>query len=64
MRTLRVAGQSELLPHHLTTLPDGVGRYKWTLTDRILRFVALNQDACTRGVAWLANRSYSRTDTA
>jgi hypothetical protein len=39
------------------TLPDGVGRYSWTLTDGVLSFVALNQDPCPRGAAWLANRS-------
>lgn len=42
-------------------LPDGVGRYTWTLTGGLLQFVPLNQDPCPRGAAWLANRTYSRT---
>lgn len=29
-------------------LPDGVGRYTWTLTSGVLRFVPLNQDPCGR----------------
>jgi hypothetical protein len=45
-------------------LPDGVGRYEWTLTDGLLHFTALNPDPCPRGAAWLDNRSYSRTNTA
>jgi hypothetical protein len=42
-------------------LPDGVGRYRWTLTGGLLNFIPLNQDPCPRGASWLANRSYSRT---
>lgn len=42
-------------------LPDGVGRYTWTMTPGVLSFSPLNQDPCPRGAAWLANRSYSRT---
>lgn len=41
-------------------LPDGVGRYTWTLTGRILHFTPLNQDLCPRS-AWLANRNFYRT---
>jgi hypothetical protein len=44
-------------------LPNGVGRYTWTLSNAVLHFVPLNQDPCPRGAAWLANRSYSRTNT-
>jgi hypothetical protein len=42
-------------------LPDGVGRYTWTITSGVLHFTPLNQDPCPRGASWLANRSYSRT---
>jgi hypothetical protein len=45
-------------------LPNGVGRYAWMLTDGVLHFLPLNQDPCPRGPAWLANRSYSRTNIA
>jgi hypothetical protein len=38
-------------------LPDGVGRYTWTLTGGLLNFVPLNQDPCPRSATWLANRS-------
>jgi len=42
-------------------LPDGVGRYGWTLAAGLLHFSALNSDPCPRGAAWFDNRSYSRT---
>jgi hypothetical protein len=45
-------------------LPDGVGRYTWTLSAGLLHFAALSHDPCPRGDAWLNNRTYSRTDTA
>jgi hypothetical protein len=45
-------------------LPDGVGRYGWTLTSGLLHFSALNPDPCPRGAAWFDNRSYGRTNTA
>jgi hypothetical protein len=45
-------------------LPNGVGRYTWSLSDGVLHFVPRNQDPCPRGIAWLANRSYSRTNSA
>ncbi len=45
-------------------LPDGVGRYGWTLTSGFLHFSALNPDPCPRGAAWFDNRSYGRTNTA
>ena len=45
-------------------LPDGVGRYGWTLTSGLLHFTALNPDPCPRRAAWLDNRSYTRTNTA
>src|SRR4029077_14538729 len=45
-------------------LPDGVGRYGWTLAAGLLHFSALNSDPCPRGAAWLDNRSYGRTNTA
>jgi hypothetical protein len=41
-------------------LPDGLGRYTWTLTGNVLHFTSLNQDPCER-FAWLANRSVYRT---
>jgi hypothetical protein len=41
-------------------LPDGLGRYTWTLTGNVLHFTSLNQDPCER-FAWLANRSFYRT---
>lgn len=41
-------------------LPDGVGRYTWTLTGSVLHFTPLNQDPCDRS-AWLANRNFYRT---
>jgi len=44
-------------------LPDGVGRYGWTLAGGLLHFSALNPDPCPRGAAWFDNRSYSRTST-
>jgi hypothetical protein len=40
-------------------LPNGVGRYKWTLTAGLLHFTPLNQDPCSRA-DYLANQSYSR----
>ena len=30
-------------------LPDGIGRYSWTLSDREVHFVALSRDPCSRG---------------
>jgi hypothetical protein len=45
-------------------LPDGVGRYGWTLTGGLLNFTALSPDPCPRGPAWLDKRTYSRTNTA
>jgi hypothetical protein len=42
-------------------LPDGVGRYMWTLTDGVLHLTPLNQDPCPRGAYWLADQSYKRT---
>ncbi len=45
-------------------LPEGVGRYGWTLNSGVLHFTALNSDPCPRGAAWFDNRSYSRTNTA
>ncbi len=42
-------------------LPEGVGRYGWTLNGGVLHFTALNPDPCPRGAAWFDNRSYSRT---
>lgn len=44
-------------------LPEGVGRYRWTLDGGLLRFTAVNPDPCPRGAAWFDNRSYSRTNT-
>jgi hypothetical protein len=41
-------------------LPDGVGRYTWTVTAGVLKFTPLISDPCPRGAASLANRSYSR----
>jgi hypothetical protein len=41
------------------TLPQGVGRYTWTLTGAVLHFTSLNQDPCPRSPI-LANQSYSR----
>jgi hypothetical protein len=41
-------------------LPDGLGRYMWTLTGSVLHFTPLNQDPCDRS-AWLANRNFYRT---
>jgi hypothetical protein len=41
-------------------LPQGVGRYAWTVTSDVLHFVALASDPCPRAV-WLANQSYTRT---
>ena len=43
-------------------LPNGVGRYRWTLTGGVLHFTPLNQDPCPRGTYWLANRDYGRTN--
>jgi hypothetical protein len=40
-------------------LPDGVGRYTWTLTGGVLHFTSINQDPCSRSPL-LANQSYSR----
>jgi hypothetical protein len=40
-------------------LPQGVGRYTWTITGAVMRFVALGPDPCPRSV-WLANQSYTR----
>jgi hypothetical protein len=37
-------------------LPEGVGRYMWTLTGGILRFAPLNADPCPR-TPFLANQS-------
>jgi hypothetical protein len=45
-------------------LPDGVGRYMWTLASGVLHFAPLNEDRCPRGAAWLANRTYSRANGA
>jgi hypothetical protein len=41
-------------------LPQGVGRYTWTITGAALQFAPLSSDPCPRTV-WLANQSYSRT---
>ena len=41
-------------------LPQGVGRYAWTLTGDVLSFVVLAPDPCPR-VVWLAGQSYTRT---
>ena len=41
-------------------LPNGVGRYTWTLTGNVLHFAPLNQDPCDRS-AWLANKNFYRT---
>ena len=43
-----------------TDLPQGVGRYTWTLTNGVLHFVLLNTDICPRQ-PFLANQSYTRT---
>lgn len=40
-------------------LPEGVGRYAWTLTGGVLHFTPMNQDPCPRSPI-LANQSYSR----
>lgn len=40
-------------------LPDGLGRYTWTLTGNVLHFTPLNADPCERS-AWLANRNFYR----
>jgi hypothetical protein len=40
-------------------LPDGVGRYTWTLSAGVLHFTSVNQDPCPRSPL-LANQSYSR----
>ena len=42
-------------------LPDGVGRYTWTLTGGVLHFAAMKPDPCPRGTYWLDHRDYSRT---
>jgi hypothetical protein len=41
------------------TLPQGVGRYTWTLTGAVVHFAPLNQDPCPRSPI-LANQSYGR----
>lgn len=41
-------------------LPDGLGRYTWTLTGNVLHFTPLNADPCER-FNWLANRNFYRT---
>lgn len=41
-------------------MPEGLGRYTWTLSGNVLHFTSLNQDPCDR-FAWLANRSFYRT---
>jgi hypothetical protein len=43
-----------------TDLPQGVGRYTWTLTNGVLHFAPLNTDICPRQ-PFLANQSYTRT---
>ncbi len=40
-------------------LPDGIGRYRWTLIDGVLHFAALNKDPCGR-FAVLADANYRR----
>jgi hypothetical protein len=40
-------------------LPEGVGRYTWTLTGGVLHFTSMNQDLCPRAPI-LANQSYNR----
>jgi hypothetical protein len=45
-------------------VPEGVGRYGWTLNVGLLHFSALNSDPCPRGAAWFDKRIYSRTNTA
>jgi hypothetical protein len=40
--------------------PEGIGRYRWTLTAGVLSFALLNQDPCPR-TPWLDNQTYSRT---
>ena len=39
-------------------LPDGVGRYTWTLTDGALHFAPRGQDPCPRGQYWFDERTY------
>ena len=40
-------------------LPQGVGRYAWTVTGNVLHFALLDSDPCPRTV-WLADQSYTR----
>lgn len=50
-------GTTDLCGLHL---PEGVGRYKWTLTGGVLHLVPLNQDPCIRiGLAY--PQGWSRT---
>jgi Fibronectin type III domain len=42
-------------------LPDGVGRYKWTLTGGVLHFTPLNQDPCDRPVFLVHHSFYRKT---
>jgi hypothetical protein len=39
--------------------PQGIGRYRWTLSGSVLHFTSLNHDVCPRA-AFLANQTYSR----
>jgi hypothetical protein len=41
-------------------LPEGVGRYTWTLTNTGLHFTALSNDPCPRS-PFLANQDYHRS---
>jgi hypothetical protein len=42
-------------------LPDGVGRYKWTLRGGVLQFKLLNHDPCNRAAYFSENVTYTRT---
>ncbi|MDQ6686368.1 MAG: hypothetical protein M3Z50_01940 [Actinomycetota bacterium] len=44
------------------TLPDGVGRYQWSIQGSVLHFIALNQDPCGR-THHLAGQSFTRTSS-
>jgi hypothetical protein len=41
-------------------LPDGVGRYTWTLSGGALHFTSMGSDPCPRS-QFLADQTYSRT---
>ena len=42
-------------------LPDGVGRYNWSLQSSVLHFMPLNQDPCGMRSGHLAGQSYTKT---